>query len=184
MVRMTFALSRAARQADFPAAFQLVAAMNPCPCGQLGNATTACRCTPDAVLRYQGKISGPLLDRIDIQIEVPTVAAAQLAAAADGEASAVVAGRVRRARDRALERQGHANGELAGEALDRHCRLDDAASHFLQTVDDPSRLVGAQLPSRPARRPHCRRPRRPRGDHDVAPRRGDPVPARARRGGL
>ena len=68
--------------------------MNPCPCGQLGNATTACRCTPDAVLRYQGQISGPLLDRIDLQIEVPAVAAAQLAAAADGEASAVVAGRV------------------------------------------------------------------------------------------
>jgi magnesium chelatase family protein len=127
-------VSRAARQADFPAAFQLVAAMNPCPCGHLGNATTACRCTPDAVLRYQGKISGPLLDRIDIQIEVPTVAAAQLAAAADGEASAVVAGRVRRARERALERQGHANGELAGETLDRHCRLDEAASNFLQRV--------------------------------------------------
>jgi magnesium chelatase family protein len=127
-------VSRAARQADFPAAFQLVAAMNTCPCGQLGNAATACRCTPDAVLRYQGKISGPLLDRIDIQIEVPTVAAAQLAAAADGEASAVVAGRVRRARERALARQGHANGELAGEALDRHCRLDEAASHFLQRV--------------------------------------------------
>jgi magnesium chelatase family protein len=127
-------VSRAARQADFPAAFQLVAAMNPCPCGQLGNAATACRCTPDAVLRYQGKISGPLLDRIDIQIEVPTIAAAQLAASADGEASAIVAERVRRARERALRRQGSVNGELAGEALDRHCRLDEAASHFLQHV--------------------------------------------------
>ena len=127
-------VSRAARQADFPAAFQLVAAMNPCPCGQLGNAATACRCTPDAVLRYQGKISGPLLDRIDIQIEVPTIAAAQLAGVADGEASTVVAGRVRRARERALDRQGRANGELAGEALDRHCRLDDSTSHFLQRV--------------------------------------------------
>ncbi len=127
-------VSRAARQADFPAAFQLVAAMNPCPCGQLGSAATACRCTPDAVLRYQGKISGPLLDRIDIQIEVPAVAAAQLAAAADGEASVVVAARVRLARQRAIDRQGMANGELAGEALDRHCRLDDTASHFLQRV--------------------------------------------------
>jgi len=127
-------VSRAARQADFPAAFQLVAAMNPCPCGQLGNPMTACRCTPDAVQRYQGKISGPLLDRIDIQIEVPTVVPAQLARAADCDASAVVAGRVRRARERALGRQGTANGELAGEALDRHCRLDDAASHFLQAV--------------------------------------------------
>ena len=127
-------VSRAARQADFPAAFQLVAAMNPCPCGQLGSAATACRCTPDAVLRYQGKISGPLLDRIDIQIEVPTVAAAQLAGAADGEASTIVAARVREARQRAIDRQGCANGELAGDALDRHCRLDNAASHFLQRV--------------------------------------------------
>ena len=127
-------VSRAARHADFPAAFQLVAAMNPCPCGHLGDATTACRCTPDAVLRYQGKISGPLLDRIDIQIEVPRIAAAQLAGAAGGEASSLVAGRVRRARERALERQGNVNGELVGEALDRHCRLDDAASTFLQRV--------------------------------------------------
>src|SRR4029079_12989452 len=88
-------VSRAARPAHFPAAVQLVPALNPSPCGQLGNATTACRCTPDAVLRYQGKISGPLLDRIDIQIEVPAVAAAQLAGAADGQASTVVAGRRR-----------------------------------------------------------------------------------------
>jgi magnesium chelatase family protein len=94
----------------------------------------ACRCTPDAVLRYQGKISGPLLDRIDIQIEVPAVDPKQLAGAADGEASSVVAHRVRLARQRAIDRQGRANGELAGEALDRHCALDDAASHFLQRV--------------------------------------------------
>jgi len=127
-------VSRAARQAEFPAAFQLVAAMNPCPCGQLGDARTACRCTPDAVLRYQGKISGPLLDRIDIQIEVPSIAAVQLAAPTDGEASAVVAARVALARQRAIDRQGVANGELAGATLDEHCRLDHAASHFLQAV--------------------------------------------------
>ncbi len=84
------------------------------------------------MLRYQGKISGPLLDRIDIQIEVPAVDANRLAAAADGEASRVVAGRVRLARQRAIDRQGIANGELAGAALDRHCRLDDASSQFLQ----------------------------------------------------
>ena len=78
-------VSRAARQAEFPARFQLVAAMNPCPCGQLGNPAKACRCTPDAVLRYQARISGPLLDRIDLQVEVPAVDAKQLAAAPDGE---------------------------------------------------------------------------------------------------
>jgi magnesium chelatase family protein len=125
-------VSRAARQADFPASFQLVAAMNPCPCGQLGNADQACRCTPDAVLRYQGRISGPLLDRIDIQIEVPAVNAGQLAGAADGEASALVAERVALARRRAIDRQGTANCHLAGAELDRHCRLDDAGSQFLQ----------------------------------------------------
>jgi magnesium chelatase family protein len=126
-------VSRAARQADFPASFQLVAAMNPCPCGQLGNAAgTACRCTPDAVLRYQGRISGPLLDRIDIQIEVPAVAAEQFASAADGEPSVVVAGRVALARQCAIERQGSANCHLAGAELDRHCRLDATASQFLQ----------------------------------------------------
>ena len=127
-------VSRAARQAEFPARFQLVAAMNPCPCGQLGNPARACRCTPDAVLRYQGRISGPLLDRIDIQIEVPAVDAARLAASADGETSAVVAERVLAARRRALERQGTPNSELAGEHLDAHCRLDASASSFLQST--------------------------------------------------
>ncbi|MEP6739958.1 MAG: YifB family Mg chelatase-like AAA ATPase [Caldimonas sp.] len=127
-------VSRAARQAEFPARFQLVAAMNPCPCGQLGNPAKACRCTPDAVLRYQGRISGPLLDRIDIQIEVPAVEADRLAAAADGEPSAIVAVRVGAARQRALDRQGTANCDLAGDLLDRHCRLDKAASDFLQTT--------------------------------------------------
>jgi len=122
-------VSRAARQAEFPARFQLVAAMNPCPCGHLGDAARACRCTPDAVLRYQGRISGPLLDRIDLQIEVPAVDAARLAAAADGEPSAVVA-----ARGRAMDRQGTANDALAGEPLERHCRLDPASSAFLQSA--------------------------------------------------
>src|SRR5205085_1252397 len=116
------------------AAFQLVAAMNPCPCGQLGSAGKACRCTPDAVLRYQGRISGPLLDRIDLQIEVPAVAAEQLSGPARGEPSAAVAARVAAARDRALQRQGLVNGALAGAALDRHCRLDAAATHFLEAV--------------------------------------------------
>jgi magnesium chelatase family protein len=110
-------VSRAARQADFPAAFQLVAAMNPCPCGQLGNAAVACRCTPDAVLRYQGKISGPLLDRIDIQIEVPAVAAAQLAAAADGEPTpsspVASAGRASARRRQATQRRRSPAGSTA-----------------------------------------------------------------------
>jgi len=127
-------VSRAARQAEFPARFHLVAAMNPCPCGQLGSPAANCRCTPDAVLRYQGRISGPLLDRIDIRIEVPAVEPRQLAGAADGEPSAIVAGRVRLAHERALARQGAANRELSGEALDRHCRLAPATASFLQAA--------------------------------------------------
>ena len=77
-----------------PNRFQLVLAANPCPCGQLGNAQKACRCTPDAVLRYQSRISGPLLDRIDLHIEVPAVAPSRLGGSADGETSAVVSIRV------------------------------------------------------------------------------------------
>jgi len=127
-------ISRAARQAEFPARFQLVAAMNPCPCGQLGNPARACRCTPDAVLRYQARISGPLLDRIDLQVEVPAVGAEQLSAAPDGEPSRVVRERVAAARALAIARQGASNATLAGDALDRHCRLDAAASRFLQAT--------------------------------------------------
>ncbi|MEP7301924.1 MAG: YifB family Mg chelatase-like AAA ATPase [Caldimonas sp.] len=124
-------ISRAARQAEFPARFQLVAAMNPCPCGQLGNPARSCRCTPDAVLRYQARISGPLLDRIDLQVEVPAVGAELLAGAPDGEASEVVRRRVAAAREIATLRQGASNAALAGEALELHCRLDNAASRFL-----------------------------------------------------
>ena len=127
-------VSRAARQAEFPARFQLVAAMNPCPCGHLGSALRACRCTPDAVARYQGRISGPLLDRIDLQVEVPAVAPQALAAAAQGEGSAEVAERVAKARERQVQRQGLRNADLAGAAIDTHCALDAAASAFLQSA--------------------------------------------------
>ena len=127
-------ISRAARQAEFPARFQLIAAMNPCPCGHLGSTLRACRCTPDAVARYQGRISGPLLDRIDVQVEVPSVAPQALSAAPDGEPSAVIAQRVSAARERALQRQHTTNAMLSGDALDRHCALDVAAAKFLQSA--------------------------------------------------
>jgi magnesium chelatase family protein len=124
-------VSRAARQAEFPARFQLIAAMNPCPCGNSGSALRACRCSPDQIARYQGRISGPLLDRIDLQVEVPAVAPDVLASQADGEASAAVAQRVTAARSCALQRQGCANAELSGDALDAHCALGAAAARFL-----------------------------------------------------
>ena len=125
-------ISRAARQAEFPAQFQLIAAMNPCPCGHLGSSLRECRCTPDAVARYQARLSGPFLDRIDVQVEVPAIAPATLAAAPDGEASDVIAARVERACGLALQRQACSNAQLAGALLDQHASLDETASRFLQ----------------------------------------------------
>src|SRR5690606_16285180 len=99
-------VSRAGRRAEFPARFQLVAAMNPCPCGYHGASGSRCRCTPERIARYLGKLSGPLLDRIDLVVEVPALEPAELATAAPGESSAVVATRVLAARARQSERQG------------------------------------------------------------------------------
>jgi len=127
-------IARAAHRADFPARLQLVAAMNPCPCGHLGSPLQACRCTPDAVARYQGRISGPLLDRIDLRVEVPAVPPEALAAAPDGESSATVAARVAAARARAFDRQGTPNALLEGTALDRHAALDAATTRFLHAA--------------------------------------------------
>ncbi len=127
-------IARAARSAQFPADFQLVAAMNPCPCGWLGAqvANRACRCTPEQVARYQGKLSGPLLDRIDLQVEVAAVPPDALLAQPQGETSAVVAARVAAAHARQISRQGMPNALLEAGALDAHAALDDAASRFLQ----------------------------------------------------
>jgi magnesium chelatase family protein len=128
-------ISRAARQATFPARFQLVAAMNPCPCGWLGAPAAsprACRCTPDVVARYQARLSGPLVDRIDLQVEVPAVPPADLLAQPEGEPSAVVAARVAAARERALSRQGKANALLDAADLDACCPLDEPAQRFAQ----------------------------------------------------
>ncbi len=127
-------LSRAATQAEFPAQFQLIAAMNPCPCGYLGSSHKACRCTPDQVARYQGKLSGPLLDRIDLQVEVPTLAPEVLLQANTSASTAEVRARSLTAHGRALARQGCANHALAGADLATHVRLDAKASQFLHTV--------------------------------------------------
>ena len=115
-------ISRAARQAEFPAQFQLVAAMNPCPCGYHGDSRGRCRCTPDQVLRYRRKLSGPLLDRIDLQVEVPALPAEVLQQAPDGEASAVVRVRVAQARERQMTRQGKANARLTTSEIDQFCQ--------------------------------------------------------------
>jgi len=126
-------ISRAARQARFPAAFQLVAAMNPCPCGWLGARVAAhvCRCTPEQVARYQGRLSGPFIDRIDLQVEVAAVPPQELLAQPAGEASAAVAARVALAAQRQRSRQGVANAALQGSAIDEHAALDAAVRQFL-----------------------------------------------------
>ena len=125
-------IARAARQAEFPASFQLLAAMNPCPCGYLGHHNNKCRCTPDQVARYRGRISGPLLDRIDLHIEVPALREDELTGAASGEASAAIRQRVERARQRQLDRQGKANALLSGQEIDRHCAADEGALQLLR----------------------------------------------------
>ena len=127
-------ISRAARRADFPARFQLIAAMNPCPCGYLGSTQKACRCTPDQVARYQGKLSGPLVDRIDLHLEVPAVNPADLMGAPPGESTASIQARVAAARARAITRQGVANQALQGQALETHLLLDEAATKFLNVA--------------------------------------------------
>ena len=125
-------IARAARRAEFPARFQLVAAMNPCPCGWLGHASGKCRCTPDQVARYRGKLSGPLLDRIDLMLDVPAVDEADLSARGDGEASATVRGRVAAARARQQARQGKANALLSPAEVDMHCLPDCAGAALLK----------------------------------------------------
>jgi magnesium chelatase family protein len=125
-------ISRAARQADFPARFQLVAAMNPCPCGYLGHPTQACRDTPDQIARYRARISGPLLDRIDIQISVPALTEDELMQAGAGESSAVIRGRVETARARQLQRQGKSNAALGTQEIEQFCQLDAAGEALLK----------------------------------------------------
>jgi magnesium chelatase family protein len=127
-------ISRAAQRAEFPARFQMIAAMNPCPCGYLGSTLRACRCSPDQVSRYQGKLSGPLLDRIDLHVEVGALAADELLGAAPGESTASIRHRTVLARERAMARQGSSNQALQGKAIDTQCQLDDAAAKFLNTA--------------------------------------------------
>ncbi|MGG4050754.1 YifB family Mg chelatase-like AAA ATPase [Delftia tsuruhatensis] len=123
-------IARAAQRCEFPARFQLVAAMNPCPCGHWGSTVQRCRCTPDKVARYQARISGPLLDRIDLHVEVGALPPQELLAARSGETSEAVRERVVQARALAVQRQGSANHQLQGQALDDHLGLSPEALTF------------------------------------------------------
>jgi magnesium chelatase family protein len=123
-------ISRAARQAEYPARFQLIAAMNPCPCGYLGDPSGRCRCTSEQVQRYRNRLSGPFLDRIDLQIEVPRLSCRELDGA-KGETSTAVRYRVTRARERQYQRSGALNSSLDHNALETVCRLDTGTREML-----------------------------------------------------
>ncbi len=126
---------RASGSARFPARALLVCAMNPCPCGWLGHPKRACRCTPADLARYAARVSGPVLDRLDLQIEVPALTSEELLAAAGGESSGSCRARVLAARERQRER-GTLNARLSNAALREHCSLDTAGRRLIADAVD------------------------------------------------
>ncbi|GAA6144827.1 YifB family Mg chelatase-like AAA ATPase [Thalassolituus maritimus] len=131
-------ISRANRSVTYPARFQLIAAMNPCPCGYYGDPSGRCQCTPDQIRRYQGQTSGPLLDRIDLHVDVPPVSPQLLQQAPPSENSETVRERVVAARQRQLARQGCANARLTGQQRDDVCQLRESDQAWL--LDTIARL--------------------------------------------
>jgi len=127
-------VARAARHVEYPARFQLLAAMNPCPCGYHGHPSIACHCTPEMVSRYQDRISGPLLDRIDMRVEVSALTPDELLAMPDGEMTRYAAARVALAQGLAIERQGKVNDELASAEIERVCRPEGAVRQLLHAA--------------------------------------------------
>jgi magnesium chelatase family protein len=130
----TITIARAARRAEFPARFQLIAAMNPCPCGYLGSSHQRCRCTPDQISRYQGRLSGPLMDCIDLHIEVPAAPLRELLNAPPGESTASMRKRCVAARTLSVARQGKPNHALAGLEIERFASLATATSQLLHAA--------------------------------------------------
>jgi magnesium chelatase family protein len=131
-------ISRALNSTTFPASFVLVAAMNPCPCGYLGDPRRSCKCSQPTIERYMGKISGPLMDRIDLHIEVPGVPFQELAASADGTPSSRMREQVLAARRRQQERFGkdshRLNGRMTSRQLRKHCGLDEEGRNLLKNA--------------------------------------------------
>jgi magnesium chelatase family protein len=133
-------ISRAARQANFPASFQLIAAMNPCPQGYDCDLRNNCQCTPEQQRRHRSRISAPLLDRIDLQIEVPKLPKEALRGGAAGEDSKTVRARVVAARERQLQRCGKPNADLNQKELEQHCMLNQQTRELLETAMTRFRL--------------------------------------------
>ncbi len=129
-------VARVREQVEFPAEFQLMAAMNPCPCGHLGDGTERCRCAPAQIDAYRRRISGPLLDRIDLHVEVPQIRFAELAGAEPERESEALASRVAAARRLQCERQGVLNARLGDHALWREARPDPAVHDMLGRAVD------------------------------------------------
>ena len=142
----TVTVSRAARSSEFPARFQLVAAMNPCPCGWAGDPSGRCRCSPENVRRYRAKISGPLMDRIDLHIEVPRLPPQDLRPdAPDGEASVFIRARVEQARHLQLQRSGKANAQLGQSETMAFCRLSDRDQALLERAIERLQLSARSM---------------------------------------
>jgi magnesium chelatase family protein len=131
-------ISRSKMSVDFPASFMLVCAMNPCPCGNYGNPNAECTCTPLQIQKYMGKISGPLLDRIDIHIEVPAVKVAELSQKKPGELSSLIRARVTAAREIQLQRFSqrqkniYSNAGMQSKEIREYCRIDTAGEDLLK----------------------------------------------------
>lgn len=126
-------ISRAARHIDFPARFQLISAMNPCPCGYLGDSTNRCQCTADQVRKYRGKISGPLLDRIDLHVEVSRIAQSEIRkkSGVNTETSSQVRFRVEAAVTCQRDRCGSVNSQLSNKQIEQYCQLNEADANLL-----------------------------------------------------
>lgn len=138
----TVTISRARASVEYPARFQLIGAMNPCPCGHLGDPEKACTCTPLQRTRYAARLSGPLLDRIDLVVRVPRLTVDELTRAPEPESSAPVRARISAARNLMLARQGGRNTDLAGQQLRRHAPLNPGPDAFLRAAARQLGLTG------------------------------------------
>lgn len=125
-------ISRARAQLTFPARFQLIAAMNPCPCGYQGSTQRPCRCSLDQVKRYRDRLSGPLLDRIDMHVQVAQLREGELQAKRTGDTSETVRQRVEAAREKQLNRQGKINARLSAPDIDQYCPMQSSDQQYLE----------------------------------------------------
>ena len=176
----TVTISRALNSTTFPANFMLIAALNPCPCGYRGDTRRSCHCTPPQIDKYMSKISGPLLDRIDIHIEVPSVAFRELSGGTPGTSSEELRQQVAVARQAQAARfngvGARHNGDMTHRQTRQFCRLDDECQNILKNAMTRSRPLRPSPRQSPPRRPHDSRPRPKRPDPPEPSPRGDQLP--------